>query len=55
MSVCFGHTNWNLVLNMMIGIRKSLNHIFDDIIFTPLNYQDYKKKSRFDIFTYEYK
>jgi hypothetical protein len=21
MSICFGHQNWNLVLNMMIGIR----------------------------------
>ena len=24
LSIYFGHENWNLVLNMMIGIRKSV-------------------------------
>jgi hypothetical protein len=51
MSVCFGHQNWNLVLNMMIGIRKSLSHIFDDITFTPISEEDYYKKNKLEIYT----
>ena len=34
LSIYFGHENWNLVLNMMIGIRKAiktLHPLNDDI------------------------
>lgn len=29
MSVYFGHENWNLVLNMMIGVRTSIKSIYE--------------------------
>ena len=28
MNIFFGHEQWNLVLNMMIGMRTSLNNIY---------------------------
>lgn len=34
LSIYFGHENWNLVLNMMIGIRKAIKNLHplnDDI------------------------
>lgn len=41
-SIYFGHENWNLVLNMMIGIRKaikSLHPLSDDILLTSAHYE----------------
>ena len=27
--VYFGHPNWNLVLNLMVGLRKSIRELYD--------------------------
>lgn len=49
LSIYFGHENWNLVLNMMIGIRKaikSLHPLTDDILITPAHFE---VKNHFEI------
>jgi hypothetical protein len=28
-TVYFGHENWNLVLNLMVGLRKSIKSLFE--------------------------
>ncbi|CAD8151009.1 unnamed protein product [Paramecium pentaurelia] len=49
LSIYFGHENWNLVLNMMIGIRKaikSLHPLTDDILITAAHFE---VKNQFEI------
>ena len=29
MTVYFGHENWNVVLNIMVGLRKSVKSLYD--------------------------
>lgn len=29
MKVYFGHENWNVVLNIMVGLRKSIKSLYD--------------------------
>jgi 1-phosphatidylinositol-4-phosphate 5-kinase len=29
MTVYFGHENWNVVLNIMVGLRKSLKSLYE--------------------------
>mmetsp|Transcript_37909 Transcript_37909/g.33929 ORF Transcript_37909/g.33929 Transcript_37909/m.33929 type:complete len:145 (-) Transcript_37909:971-1405(-) len=50
-SVFFGHENWNIVLNMMIGIRTSTKNIYtirhkED---NKLNEKDFKVKAVFEL------
>lgn len=51
LSIYFGHENWNLVLNMMIGIRKAVKNLHplnDDI---PINENHFQMKYQFEIIT----
>ena len=46
-SIYFGHPNWNLVLNMMIGIRSAVKKVYRHGM--ELEEQDFKIKSAFEI------
>jgi Phosphatidylinositol-4-phosphate 5-Kinase len=46
-SIYFGHPNWNLILNMMVGIRAAVKKIYRHG--TQLEDQDFKIKSVFEI------
>ena len=48
-SVFFGHENWNLVLNMMIGLRTSIKGIEPRNFFEKLHDNEFKLKSHFDL------
>ena len=48
-SVFFGHENWNLVLNMMIGLRTSIKNIEPRSEFEMLNESEFKLKSRYEL------
>lgn len=48
-SVFFGHENWNLVLNMMIGLRTSIKSIEPRNYLEKLNDNEFKLKSRYEL------
>jgi hypothetical protein len=48
LSIYFGHKNWNLVLNIMIGIRTCLKNLYLDFS-ENINDQDYKIKCEYDL------
>jgi 1-phosphatidylinositol-4-phosphate 5-kinase len=49
-SVYFGHPNWNLILNMMIGMRKSLKSLPpDEFDIAEMKKDDFKTKHIHDI------
>ena len=48
-SVCFGHENWNLVLNMMIGIRNAVKSTYRTIEVQGLKEYDFCMKGVFDL------
>ena len=48
-SVFFGHENWNLVLNMMIGLRVSIKSIAPRNILEKLHDNEFKLKSHYDL------
>lgn len=48
-SVFFGHENWNLVLNMMIGIRMALKSVVKIAEYRERNENDYQLEVTFDL------
>jgi len=48
-SVFFGHENWNLVLNMMIGIRMALKSVVKISEYREMTENDYKIEVHFDL------
>jgi 1-phosphatidylinositol-4-phosphate 5-kinase len=48
-SVYFGHENWNLILNMMIGMRKSVKCIPPYVAQFPLSDIEFTEKALHDI------
>jgi len=46
--VTFGHPNWNIVLNMMLGIRSSIKSVFQDSTSELVN-SDFKTSSIFEL------
>ena len=46
-SVYFGHENWNLVLNLMIGIRTSVKELF--VANNNLKDEDFNERRVYDL------
>ena len=47
----FGHENWNLVLNMMVGIRKAIKNLHPLNNDVTINESHFSMKYQFEIVT----